>query len=305
TTGFMLHFYQTGDSRFRDAVIKLAEWELRALEGSGTVLATLKRGLGYALLWWDSRGNGRLFPRYPLTRGTGNAVSSCLDAFEVGGARRFLDRAEELLRGALHPEDDLEARRLLEAETAWSYTVLLAALVKFLDKKRELGELDAGFQHARAALHAYAGWMLAHERPYLDHPEILEYPNETWAAQDLRKSVIFYHAARYGGVPREALLKKARFFFRTSNRELARRDTSKLTRPLTLMLQNGWVGKRLESGYGDEEPMEVRELVVTGSGVPVLTLGEVALRNGADLLRALSKLDLKSELAWIKASVAK
>ena len=37
-------------------------------------------------------------------------------------------------------------------------------------------------------------------------------------------------------VPREDLLEKARF----SNQELARRDTSKLTRPLTLMLRNGW-----------------------------------------------------------------
>ena len=39
-----------------------------------------------------------------------------------------------------------------------------------------------------AALRALDG---DHERPYLDQPERLEYPTETWAAQDMRKSEVF------------------------------------------------------------------------------------------------------------------
>ena len=41
----------------------------------------------------------------------------------------------------------------------------------------------------------YARWMAGHERPYLDRPEILEFPTETWDAQDMRKSEVFDLAA--------------------------------------------------------------------------------------------------------------
>ena len=43
----------------------------------------------------------------------------------------------------------------------------------------------------------FARWMADHERPYLDRPELLEFPTETWAAQDIRKSEIFDLAARH------------------------------------------------------------------------------------------------------------
>ena len=52
------------------------------------------------------------------------------------------------------------------------------------------------YAYARASLLHYARWMAEHEYPYLDKPEILEYPTETWAAQDMRKSEIFKYAAR-------------------------------------------------------------------------------------------------------------
>ena len=43
--------------------------------------------------------------------------------------------------------------------------------------------------------------MVEHERPYLDHPEQLEYPTETWAAQELRKANVLRWAARYADEP--------------------------------------------------------------------------------------------------------
>jgi hypothetical protein len=248
TTGLLLHHFQTGDPDFKDAVIDLARWALLSLSGPQTVLAALKRGVGSLQRWRSSRGERVLLPRYPLTRGTGNAITACLDAFEAGAGRPFLDRAEELIRGALHPGDDIAARNLLNPELAWSYTVLLAALVKFLDKKRELGELDGGFGYARNSLLAYAQWMLANEYPYLDKPEILEFPNETWAAQDLRKSVLLYQAAGYADSlgQQGSFLEKARFFYDASCAELRNRPGSAFCRPVALMLQNGWVAPRLE-----------------------------------------------------------
>lgn len=307
TTGLMLHYFQTGNPDFKSAVIDLAEWVLKALNGSQTFLAALKRSLDYMRLWRENRGRQRLFPRYPLTRGTGNAITACLDAFEVSVDRRYIDQADLLIRETLHQDDDINARDLLNAEVAWSYTVLLAAVAKFLDKKAELAEFDAGFSHARASLLAYAEWMLQHEYPYLDKPEILEYPNETWAAQDLRKSVVLYSAARYAPPEqRSAFLQKAALFFEYARTELLRHESSKLTRPLVLMLQNGWVGSRLSDEAADF-PYQQQETDTSCSRTPTtyLTLGTVLSRCLSDLISALRQTNLQHELAWLKARVVK
>jgi hypothetical protein len=303
TTGLVLYYFQTGNPDYKQAVIDLAEWALLALTGPQTVLAALKRGVGYLQLWRSTGGKQRLFPRHPLTRGTGNAIVACLDAFEVGGDHRFLDRADELIRHTLHPKDDLSGRDLLNAEIAWSYTVLLSAVAKFLDKKAELVEFDGSFAHARASLVAYAGWMVEHEYPYLEKPGILEYPNETWAAQDLRKSVVFYQAARYADSleQQETFIERARFFFSYAREELPKHPSSFFTRPVVLMLQNGWVGDRLSSDFvsGDISPLPAP----VGRPTPSLSLGQVLGRIGSELIRTLPQTSLKRELAWLRARV--
>ena len=82
--------------------------------------------------------------------------------------------------------------------------------------------------------------MADHEYPYLDRPEILEYPNETWAAQDMRKSDVFNFAARHAeSETRQRFLGRAEFFFRASVAMLTAAPTRRLARPVTLMLTNG------------------------------------------------------------------
>ena len=104
----------------------------------------------------------------------------------------------------------MPARNLLDAENRWFYTMFLQALGRYLDYKAELGQLDFMYAYARASLLHYARWMAEHEYPYLDKPEILEYPTETWAAQDMRKSEIFKYAARHAtGAERERFLERA------------------------------------------------------------------------------------------------
>lgn len=303
TTGLMLHYFQTGHPDFKQAVIDLAEWELRALTGPQTVLAALKRGVGYLNHWRAARSEKPLFPRYPLTRGTGNAITACLDAFEVGGGSRFLERADHLVRQTIHPDDDIERRNLLNAEIGWSYTVFLAAVGKFLDKKVELEEFDAGFGHARASLLAYAGWMVENEYPYLDKPEILEYPNETWAAQELRKSVIILLAARYAVSEEqgECFLEKAEFFFGYAEKELPRHESSRFSRPVALMLQNGWVGGRLKQGNLQGGKIEMGRKISVGRPTPHLNAVAVAARMGGDLAAALKHTNIKREYSWLMA----
>ncbi|HEY5512482.1 MAG TPA: hypothetical protein VIK40_02455, partial [Geomonas sp.] len=276
TTGLLLHYWLTGNPEFREAVIDLADWSYRSLVGARTVLSVLKRSLGYLSLL--RHAGGGLFPRYPLTRGTGNALTAALDAFQAAGDGKFLARAEELIRGALHPGDDIEARNLLEPELAWSYSVLLAAVAKFLDLKRELGELDDGYAFARESLLAYARWMVSHEYPYLQRPEKLQYPNETWAAQELRKCAVLHHAARYAeSAAREDFLGKARELLTAATADLDRFTTSRCTRPLALMLQNGWVAQALAGATpGATPPAPV--LCAPGAPTPRLGLRSVSLR---------------------------
>jgi hypothetical protein len=300
TTGLLYHYFITGNSDYREAVIALAEWCIGSITGSQTILASIRKAGHYIKLLVQSRDGARpAFPRYPLNRGTGNAITACLDAFEAGGGGSFLEQAGELLHGAIHPADDIASRDLLNAEDSWSYTVLLTAVSKYIDKKRELGELDDGYLYAKSCLLAYAEWMLQHEYPYLDKPEILEYPNETWPAQDLRKSVILYHAARLSAPEkRDILLERARFFYEAARDELARHPTSSFTRPVALMLQNGWIGARL-NGHTSEMP--VYDPIASSFGRPTPQLGIYAViaRICGDMWRAARKFRPGREVAWL------
>ena len=75
-----------------------------------------------------------------------------------------------------------------------------------------------------------------------NRPEILEYPTETWAAQDIRKSVVLDLAAKYAepadwGRFRE----RSEFFYRTALATLSAAPTRALSRPLVLLLSYGFV----------------------------------------------------------------
>ena len=300
TTGLLYHYFITGNNDYREAVITLAEWCIGSITGSQTILASIRKAGHYIKLLVQARDGARpAFPRYPLTRGTGNAITACLDAFEAGGGGAFLKQAGELLRGAIHPGDDIAARDLLNAEDSWSYTVLLTAVSKYIDKKRELGELDNDYLYARRCLLVYAEWMLQNEYPYLDKPELLEYPNETWPAQDLRKSVILHHAARYAAPERQkAFLDGARFFFEAARVELSRHPTSSFTRPVALMLQNGWIGARLDEPISE---MPAYGLTTSSFGRPTPQLGICAVitRICGDLWRAVLKFSPGREIVWL------
>ncbi len=147
-----------------------------------------------------------------------------------------------MIRRCIHPRADIAALDLLDAERKWSYTVFLQAIGKYLHYKAERGQLDDAYGYARASLLHFARWMAKHECPYLDKPAILEYPNETWAAQDMRKSEVFDVAAFHAtGEERDTFLERGRFFFDYSVRTLLGMPSHTLTRPTVLMLSYGWL----------------------------------------------------------------
>src|SRR5262249_60104487 len=137
--------------------------------------------------------------------------------------------------------DDIAARELLDAERRWSYVVFLQALGKYLDYKVELGENDWMYAYGRDALVHYARWMADHEYPYLDNPAILEYPTETWPAQDIRKGEVFTLAALFADTTdRTRFVERAAFFVDASLSALVASPTRSLARPVVLLLSNAF-----------------------------------------------------------------
>ena len=233
-TGLALHYFLTGDPQSRDAALELAQWVIDMDDGRLTIFSWLSSsatGLASQTSSTDYHGPGR---------GAGHSIRALLDGHRLSDDARFINKAEELIRRVVHPADDLGARHLLDTERRWSYTACLQAIGAYLDHKAERGEFDLMYAYARASLLHYARWMADHEYPYLDKPELLEYPTETWAAQDLRKSDVFYFAAQHStGGERDRFLERAEFFYRTAVATLTGMPTRTLTRPLVLLLSQG------------------------------------------------------------------
>jgi hypothetical protein len=232
--GLMLHYFMTGDRASRDDAIGLGRWVIDMDDGRKTVfrwLAGGATGLASATGSMSYHGPGR---------GPANSILACLVAGRLTNAPEYAAKADALIRRCIHPEDDVNARNLHDVEQRWYYTVFLQSLGWYLHQKAEQGRFDEMYSYARASLLRYARWMAVHERPYLDRPEVLEFPTETWAAQDIRKADVFLWAAQHTVAHERALfLERARSFFEYSVNTLAGTPTRHYTRPVVLLLSNG------------------------------------------------------------------
>jgi hypothetical protein len=253
-TGLMLHYFLTGSTAARGAALALGRWVIDIDDGSKTVFRWLARGdTGLA-----SASRTPLY--HGPGRGAANSVAALLDAHRLSGDPVFLGKAEQLIRRCIHPSDNVAGRNLLDAENRWFYTMFLQSLGRYLDYKAERGELDQRYAYARASLLHYARWMAEHEYPYLDKPEILEYPTETWPAQDMRKSEIFKYAAKHAvGVERARFLERSEFFFRYSTTTLAGMKTRTLARPVVLLLSYGFMHAYFQQHPEEQAPPPAQE----------------------------------------------
>ncbi len=233
-TGLLHYHYLTGDPEARSAVLSLADWVVRMEDGGRNLLGLIDDGpTGLASFTGepDYHGPGR---------GPGLSVNALIDGWLASGRRAYLDKAEELIRRCAHPADDVAARGLLDVERRWSYTVFLSALARYLDVKQELGELDFAYAHARGCLLRYAGWMLEHEVPYFDRPEKLEYPTETWAAQELRKANVLRLATAHAEEPlRGRLLGRGDELADRAWRDLSRFESRTAARAVAIVMVEG------------------------------------------------------------------
>ena len=120
--------------------------------------------------------------------------------------------------------------------------MFLQSLGKYLDDKASSGSSTRCTPTPGRVCSHYARWMAEHEYPYLDRPEILEYPTETWAAQDMRKSEVFEFAAlRATERPSaNAFRDRSQVFFRACIEGLEARPTRSLCRPVAVLMGTGW-----------------------------------------------------------------
>ena len=264
STGLMLHYLLTGETSSRDAAIELADWVLGLDDGTRTPFRWIARsdtGLASKTHTMEYHGPGR---------GAGNVIAVLLNGYRLTGKGVYLEKAERLIPRCIHPDDDVAARGLLDAESRWSYTVFLQALGRYLDEKIVRGEIDDRYAYAQASLLNYARWMAAHEYLYLEKPQILEYPTETWAAQDMRKSDVFKFAARHaGGTERTGFLERADYFFRGSLRMLGERPTRFTARPRVLLMICGFMQAAFQTGADGGRAPEAPK-VAFGRGAPFL-----------------------------------
>lgn len=234
TTGLLYHYYLTGNAESAAAVVSLADWVMNIDDGSRNVLGLLDNGptgLASATASADFHGPGR---------GAGNSVNALLDGWLLTHERRYLNHADTLIRRVVHPEENIDALNLLDAESRWSYTVFLSALSKFLDIKDEAEEHDDSYEYAAASLAHFGRWMLRNERPYLDHPEQLEFPTETWAAQDLRKANVLRLAAKFCETEdRDEMLRCGAELAERAWNDLERFESRHVSRALAIAMSEG------------------------------------------------------------------
>ncbi len=201
TSGLTTYYFLTGDRIVRDAALSLADWVLAMDDGVNNVLGLIDDGpTGLASSTADPAFHGP-------GRGPGLSINALLDGWLLSGHRAYLDKVEELIGRVVHPSDDREARDLLNVELRWSYTIFLMVVDRYLRIKAELGEMDIRYAYGRSCLLHYAAWMVKHELPYFDQKEQLEYPTETWAAQELRKANVLRLASAYADEPLRSQLR--------------------------------------------------------------------------------------------------
>ncbi|WP_052691872.1 RIFT barrel domain-containing protein [Teredinibacter purpureus] len=296
TQGLQLHYFLTGQTQSRDSVVSLANWLTHYYEGSGGLTETLLqlKNTIVPLLKSPAPKGGFLYHRLPFDRGVGNYINALLDRFLLDEHTTALTQVETIIRDTFHPHDDIAQRNLSDIEGTWFYTVFLQAVIRYLIIAKQFGanENDA-YDYTFAALLHYAHWMLENETPYLSKPEKLDFPNETWTAQDIRKAHIFYFVS--GCIEDTAVStqyrEKADEFSHYVVERLQASQEQSFSRILALLMQN----------YGAEDLQQADvyvnpNFISSTTGKSKMALLGIILKQ---LTRAVLRFSLKKELHWL------
>jgi hypothetical protein len=279
STGWMWAYFLTGDERYKTAAINAADYVINVENGSKTPFRWLSTAnTGYATCSSDNY--------YGPGRASGNSMNALITGFELTRDAKYLEMASRLMRRTVHPQQDLDRLDLLNAELRWFYTMHLQSMCRYIEVMKRLADHREELQYAVESLLYYARWMERFEKPTLDASERLQYPNETWAAQDMRKWHVLAYASRWAESDEEysKLMAKAEFFYHHSLKTLNGFASKSLCRPLVLLLNFGWQRESLL-----KEPRIERswKKVTWPSIVPFVPQRQIAISRAKRILIAL------------------
>lgn len=298
TTGLALQYWLFGDEQAKEKVLQLTSWIRAFYNGSGSLLDRTFRLLTIDFKKRQLTNIGLKVPgfRYPLDRGTGNYLIALLDAFELTQTDTFMQEMGDVIRQTVHPTDDIAARNLKDVENAWFYTVFLQALCRYLCLKESLQNIDDDYWYARHCFVHYLQWMLTNESFYLDDPDQLEFPNDTWCAQEMRKANLFCFGWYFAQNAEPEYLTRAEQFYHYIEKKLAQSPEAEFTRVLALLMQNDGVRQKFRS----RPRSEVRWVEKTYPPHPGFDAKRILATFFKDILKLLSQFSPKRELHWIK-----
>jgi len=302
TSGLASMFFLTGDERYRNAALGLTDWIHRLHRPGPGLLAWLERSLRVEVRTLAAvlRGRSAARFRYPLTRGTGNYLNALIDAYLLTGDAKYIDDAYAAIRLTLHPGEDVAERDLLDAELRWSYLVMLQSVCRFVAVCEADGLAPEAVEYAGACVCRFAEWMAEHEQPFLARAEFLDYPNETWVAQDLRKAWILRAAASLYPDKREVFLRVADEFVEAVSSGLRTSRNAVHTRIIILLLQNRPEDASLLRSP-EESGSEANISSATAFGeVPVWRLAALAREILAGFLVAIRQPSPRREYDWLR-----
>lgn len=288
TTGLLLYYFLTGNSQALAALTEVTNWITNYYEGCGGFLEGL-------LSIKQSRTGLKdyLKEQYPLDRGTANYIVALIDSYLAKHEQLYLDRAGEVLKRTISHQDDIESRKLHDVESCWFYVVLLQAAGRFIDLKRTLGQLDNSFHSVKLSLVKYAEYMLQNEYPYLQKPEILEFPNHTWTGQDLRKAVVFAYASMFATSDMEKYQEKAWEFYYYVVNTLSKEPSTSYTRIQALLMLNSGFSFYLQNIW--ENTPSKYEI-----NSPILTASPLTQSKQIFLFKRFLKISFHNELNWCR-----
>ena len=262
SSGLALYYLMTGDERAKRATVGLGQWMRYIYEGDNTLLGfvlqmknanSLTIPFTQKLLLGGGTGIARnpFNNSYPLDRGTGNYVNVMLDCFETTLQKSYIEHAQYIILNTISEHDDIQKRNFADIENTWYYVVLLQAVAKYLAiVSQQITHTSPAFVDLnkltaiRNAFIHYALWMAENEQPYLANKDVLEYPNDTWTGQDLRK--IHVLLCGYELTKSQAMLNKAHALSTVIYPALLASTECTYTRIQALIMQN----------YGNEKSIQ-------------------------------------------------
>src|SRR5688572_16062981 len=135
TTGLMLHHFLTGNEASRRTVIDSAQFVIDIDDGRKTVFRWLDTGD----TGWAARSAAGY---HGPGRGPANSLNALIDGYRVSGEAKSRDKADQLLRRVIHPNDCLERHGLSHPEGRRFCHMLRQALRKYLQVHGEHAQFD-------------------------------------------------------------------------------------------------------------------------------------------------------------------